>query len=240
MWGRRLGIVACLAGALVAAGPAAAQERLLYRWRLDGLLGAVAGLFLPDDGEGLLTLEPLPDGTVRSELLITAQEAERGDYFRYGAEWAPRTGTTLRAWSSQRWRGETKSKRSEIGRSGVVDVATAVHALRRDPPRAPRQLEIWSDGKLYPVLVTPGKPERRRAGGREATVRRFAVRPLELPGRRVWKGEMDLWLTDDAAATPVEILVARSAARVRLELVGSSAAPTPPPTPAASPEGVPR
>ena len=66
------------------------------------------------------------------------------------------------------------------------------------------------------------------------------VRPLELPGRRVWKGEMDLWLTDDAAATPVEILVARSAARVRLELVGASAVATPPPAPAASPEGVPR
>ena len=30
---------------------------------------------------------------------------------------------------------------------------------------------------------------------------------------------MDLWLADDAAATPVEIVVARSSARVRLQLV---------------------
>jgi hypothetical protein len=30
---------------------------------------------------------------------------------------------------------------------------------------------------------------------------------------------MDLWLADDAAATPVEIVVARSSARVRLLLV---------------------
>jgi hypothetical protein len=48
--------------------------------------------------------------------------------------------------------------------------------------------------------------------------RHYAVRPLVEPGRKVWKGELDLWLAEDAAATPVRILVSRSPARVLLEL----------------------
>ena len=227
MPGRRAALTAILASSLLAAGRLGADETLLYSWRLDGLLGAVAGLFLPNDGEGMLTLVPLPGGNLRSELVITAQEERSGDFFRYGAEWEPGSGKTVRAWSSQRWRGETKSKQAEIDRAGVVDVATAVQALRRDPPREPRQLEIWSDGKLYPVMVTPGEPERRRVGGREIAVRRFAVRPLQLPERRLWKGRLDLWLSDDEASTPVEILVVRSSARVRLELVGRRDVPSP-------------
>ena len=230
MSGRHAAVAAILVVTLVGARRGGAEETLMYQWRLHGLLGAIAGIFVPNDGEGTLTLRPLPDGRLRSELLITSREEGGGDYFRYGAEWEPASGKTVRAWSSQRWRGETKSKEAEIDRAGVVDVATAVHSLRRDPPSAPRQLEIWSDGKLYPVLVTPGGPERRSVAGREVTARHFAVRPVQLPQRRLWKGELDLWLADDAAATPVEIVVVRSSARVRLVLVGQQdAAPAPPP-----------
>jgi hypothetical protein len=35
----------------------------------------------------------------------------------------------------------------------------------------------------------------------------------------LWKGSLDLWLTQDEAATPVEILVERGWAAVRLKLV---------------------
>ena len=126
---------------------------------------------------------------------------------------------TVRAWSSQLWRGEHKSKQAEIGETGIIDVATAIHALRRDPPTGPRSLEIWSDGKLYPVVVLPRGIEERDTGDRRVRARRYAVRPVETPGRRLWKGEMDLWLADDAEATPIEIVVARSSARVRLVLV---------------------
>lgn len=209
--------------ALAAATPgaAAADETLVYRWRLDGFLGALAGLFVPSGGEGLLTRVELPGGYARSELRITSSERREGDYFLYGAEWAPATGTTVRAWSSQRWRGEEKTKRAEVGQAGVVDIATAVFVLRGDPPRAPRQLEIWSDGKLYPVLVTPHGVERRQVGGRDVAVRHFSVRSYQVPDRRLWKGRLDLWFAEDGAATPVEILVARGAVRVRLELVES-------------------
>jgi hypothetical protein len=39
-----------------------------------------------------------------------------------------------------------------------------------------------------------------------------------MPGRRKWKGKLDLWLTQDAAATPVEIVISRNLADVRMEL----------------------
>jgi hypothetical protein len=212
---------------LTAPAAAAVDETLVYRWRLDGFLGALAGLFVPSGGEGLLTLERLPDGNLRSELRITSNERAGGDYFLYGAEWSPATGSTIRAWSTQRWRGEEKSKRAEVGQAGVVDIATAVFVLRRDPPSAPRQLEIWSDGKLYPVLVVPHGVEHRHSGDRELEVRHFSVRGYRLPDRRLWKGQLDLWFAEDGAATPVEILVARSAARVRLVLVDSRPAAPP-------------
>lgn len=212
-------LVATLAGTAPAPAASPRDETLRYRWRLDGLLGAIAGLFVPSGGDGELTLDRLPGGNFQSELTITAPAEAGGDYFRYGAEWEPASGTTVRAWSSQLWRGEHKSKRAEIDDAGIIDVATAIHALRRDPPAGPRSLEIWSDGKLYPVVVLPRGVEEREIGGRLVRTRRFAVRPVEIPGRRLWKGEMDLWLADDAAATPVEIVVARSSARVRLQLV---------------------
>ena len=42
--------------------PAAAGEVLHYRWRLQGLLGGVAGLFLPRQGEATLCQRPLESG----------------------------------------------------------------------------------------------------------------------------------------------------------------------------------
>ena len=226
-----LGIALCglvLALALGCPARAAADETLSYTWRLDGVLGALAGLFFPNSGEGRLTLEHLPDGHLKSELRITSERRAEGDYFLYGAEWDPATETTLKAWSGQRWRGDEKSEEQEIHQTGVVDVATAIYALRRDPPRAPRRLEIWSDGRLYPVIVFPRGLEQRQIGSSTVEARHYAVRSVDLPGRRQWKGELDLWLARDEAATPVEILVARSAMRVHLELVGRTAVSTQP------------
>jgi len=216
---RRAALAALLALTTIPAGASELQETLSYRWRLDGFLGVLAGLFFPNDGEGRLTLERTGDGLYRGELLVTAEQEARGDYFRYGADWEQGSGRTVRAWSKQRWRGETKSKEAEIAEEGVVDVATAIFALRRDPPRFPRRLEIWSDGKLYPVLVEPLETESRRLEGQMVQVRHFTVRAERLPGRKIWRGELELWLADDETATPVEILLVKRAARVRLQLV---------------------
>lgn len=215
-----------LAGALSAAETpprppvalATGDEVLEYDWRVQGLFGAVAGLFFPSRGEGRLTRRTLEGGNVESELSITSAATEEPDYFRYGAEVSGATGATVRAWSSQLWRGKKKEKSSPIADAGVVDIASAIQRLRAEPPTAPRRMEIWSDGKLYPVEVTSTGTEKIEIGGRKMATKHIAVRPLTEPDRRVWKGELDLWLADDAAATPVRILVSRSPARVLLEI----------------------
>jgi hypothetical protein len=196
-----------------------ADERLEYRWRLLGFFGGVAGLFFPDRGEGRLTRATLPNGNSESELWITSSADAEPDFFRYGAETHGETGATVRAWSSQLWRGKRKEKSSPVAESGVVDVASAIQRLRRDRLAAPERMEIWSDGKIYPVDVRPLGEESLNVAGKTVRARRIAIRPRTEPGRRVWKGELDLWLADDPAATPVRILVARSPARVQLELV---------------------
>jgi hypothetical protein len=208
-----------LASPVAATGELGESERIAYRWKLQGFLGAVAGLFMPRGGEGSLSLSTTAPGRIASELFITAKASAGGQFFRYGSEWDVATGRTLRAWQSSFWRGERRSKESKVEAEGVIDIVSAIQVLRRDPPASPRRMEIWSDGRLYPVLVVPVGVETRTISGRRLPVRHFTVRGLTLPERRQWKGQLDLWLADDAVATPVEILVERSSAKVRLEWV---------------------
>lgn len=203
-----------LAGAL----PADGDERLEYRWHVQGFIGAVAGLFFPAEGEGSLSRRRLPSGNLETELLITSSADKKPDYFRYGAETAAVSGATLRAWSSQLWRGKRKEKAGPVEQPGAVDVASAIQLLRRERPTSSLRMEIWSDGKLYPVRVQPLGRESVRIAGRNVPAQHIAVRPVTEPGRRAWKGELDLWLAEDTASTPVKILVSRSPARVLLEL----------------------
>ena len=48
------------------------------------------------------------------------------------------------------------------------------------PPTGPRRLEIWSDGRLYPVIVLPRDSEKRKLEGREVVARQLEARPLGL------------------------------------------------------------
>ena len=194
------------------------SEEFRYRWRLGSLLGVVAGLFLPSHGEGVLRVSPADGGNLTSELLITSEESRRGEYWRYGSEMDPDTGLAVKAWSSYRWRGEEKEKRADIEDDGVVDVVSGIWAIRQDPPEHSRPMEIWSDGKIYPVVVVPRGRETRTIDGRKIPTRHFTVKGYDVPGKRRWKGSLELWLAEDAAATPVEIRIERNLADLRLEL----------------------
>jgi len=200
------------------AAPPPPDEEFHYRWHLGSFLGRIAGLFLPSRGDGVLTLAPAGDGRLRSELLITSEESRDGEFWRYGAELDRDSGRTLEAWSAYRWRGESKEKQAEIEDQGVMEVVSGIYAIRRDPPRTPRRMEIWSDGKVYPVVVIPVGEEKRRVGDREVATRHFSIRGYEVPGKRQWKGSLELWLAEDEAATPVEIRIERKFADLRLEL----------------------
>ena len=219
---RKVVLVLCLAF-LVAAMPVLAQakpqeEAFQYRWQLRNFIGSLAGLFLPNQGEGSLTFKKDGNGRLTSELTITSTSAQ-GEYFRYGSEVDTRTLQPIRAWSAYSWRGETKTKSSPIEQQGVLDVASGIYSIRQNPPDKSRRMEIWSDGKVYPVVVIPlGNESRKMRDGKKIAVRHYSIRGIDAPGRRKWKGKLDLWLARDAAATPVEILISRNLADVHMEL----------------------
>jgi hypothetical protein len=194
------------------------DEDFQYQWQLRNFLGAVAGLFLPNNGQGSLTFKTQKNGHLRTELTITSDDSKNGEYFRYGSEIDTRTLQPIRAWSSYSWRGESKSKSEAIAQQGVLDIASGIYAIRRDPPAKSRRMEIWSDGKTYPVVVIPLGDETRRIGKERVATRHYSVRGVETPGQRKWKGKLDLWLTKDATATPVGILISRNLADVRMDL----------------------
>lgn len=197
----------------------AAAEVLQYSWRLEGFGGRMARLFLPGSGSGTLTTGPGPHGTLQSELLITSEASDDGEFWRYGAEIDPATQATLRAWSSYRYHGKAKTKEQSVATPGAVDVSAAIHLLRNAPPKRPLALQIWSEGKLYPVRVVPGILERVRRGDRDVLVRRYVVEGVEEPGQRYWKGRMELALAVEGDHVPVEIVLRVSLASVRLRLV---------------------
>lgn len=208
-----------LAGATASGQGRAQNEEFHYQWQLRNFLGTIAGLFLPNHGEGHLTFKAMGNGHLQSELLITSSAAKQGEYFRYGSEIDTRTLQPIRAWSSYSWRGETKSKSSPIDQTGVLDIASGIYSIRQSPPDKPRRMEIWSDGKVYPVIVIPlGVESRKMRDGKRVDVRHFSIRGIDVPDRDRWKGKLDLWLARDETATPVEILLSRNLADVHLEL----------------------
>lgn len=195
-----------------------ANEEFRYRWQLKNFMGAVAGLFLPNQGEGSLTFRRT-NGHLKSELTITSPQSKQEGYFRYGSEIDIRTLQPIRAWSAYSWRGESKSKNEAVDKEGVLDVAAGIYAIRNDPPDKPRRMQIWSDGKIYPVVVIPLGIEVRSLPHGKVPARHYSIRGVNLRGQRKWKGKLDLWLATDQAATPVEIVISRNLADVRMELL---------------------
>lgn len=212
-------LLCLLAGpAAAAVSPGQTPEVIRYRWRLQGIRGVLAGMFLPNQGSGSLTTASTADGRLTSELLITAPSSRNGEFWRYGAELDPHARTTVRAWSSYLFRGEKKSRQTDLAGQNVMDVASGIYLLRQSPPTVATPMRIWSDGKIYAVTAIPRGIEQRGSGRQARRVRHISIVAAPQPGKTLWKGRMELWLSDDAAATPVEILIERSWAGVRLEM----------------------
>jgi Protein of unknown function (DUF3108) len=196
----------------------AVDESFHYHWQLRNIVGVIAGLFFPRQGEGDLSFKSEKNGLLRSELLITSKASKAGEYFRYGSELDAKTMQPARAWSSYLWRGETKSHSDEIEEKGVLDIVSGIYSIRLDPPTSPRRLQIWSDGHIYPVVVIPLGTEKLKVAGRGVESRHYSIRGVDIPEMRQWKGKLDIWLANDATATPVEILISRNLADLRLDL----------------------
>jgi hypothetical protein len=220
---RQLTIAAAVAGLLSSAAggfaqPPSAGEEFHYHWQLRNLVGYIAGLFLPRQGNGELTFKDDGNGHLRSELVITSPDSHDGEFWRYGSEIDSRTLQPLRAWTSYFWRGRSKTKTREIDQKGVLDVVSGLYAIRHDLPKETQRLEIWSDGDIFPAAIIPLGHESLKIGGRSVDTVHYAIRSVDVPGRLKWKGKVDFWFATDPAATPVEIEISRSLADVRLVL----------------------
>lgn len=222
----RVLLAAALLLPLVGAAPAGAVESLDYRWSLRGFLGRLAGVVVPHEGRGQLRSRPAPpngqdQGGRITELEITSPDAGRGEFFRYGGEMRA-DGSTSQAWSAYRWRGEEKSHRDPVAEEGVVDVASGIHLIRARRPTSPLRLRIWSDGKVYPVVVQRVATEPVTVPAGNFVADHYRIRGLRIDGQRFWKGGLDLWLAKDDTATPVRIQVERGFANVRLDLLSAT------------------
>jgi hypothetical protein len=195
------------------------EEVLRYRWHLGGLLGNVASLFIPGEGDGQLTTTRFSDASLKTELHITSTKSKKGDFWRYGSAFELEPYRALRAWSSYLFRGKSKDKAAELEEQDVIDVASAIYLLRQDPPISSRRMTIWSDGKIYPVEVRPGDRGVRTVADQELVVRDYLIQGVMLEGSGFWKDEMYLVLAEDDATTPVEIFLKRGMANVKLLLV---------------------
>jgi hypothetical protein len=230
LWKRSTVGVLWIAVAVAASQPLAAQseasvdEVLEYRWRLQGVPGLVGRLFFPTRGDGTLITSEGENGRLESELKVTARKAG-GDFWLYGALIEPARSRTVRAWNSYRFRKREKERKADLDDPEIIDITSGIYMLRNDPPSSPRPLKIWSDGKIYPVLVSPEGVESRKIGGRSASVEHFSVTARKVPGERVWSGRMDIWFAPDEVSTPVEIDFRAKRGRVRMVLTGGDEEP---------------
>lgn len=194
-------------------------ESFEYQWSLGGFKGFVARVFIPGRGEGRLTTVGGPGGSLVTELLISSREGKRDDYWLYGAEIDPAERRTVRAWSAQRFRGESKRKERRAGEVAALDLASSIHYLREELPLQAEEAEIWASGRLNPVVIEPTGRGLATLKGEPVATRAYAIRGVSKKGRPKWRGEMELVLTDDDKAVPLEIVVTRNGMRIRLELI---------------------
>lgn len=196
-------------------------EVFQFRWKLGGLLGVLAGLFVPHDGDALLTFVPVHNGErVEIELLVTAPNRD-GEFFLYGAEVDQRTGSTLAVWESQFFRGEGKSKEQDIDEADVIDFASVLYRVRRSPPEVTIPMTIWNGGKTYPVVLQPLGVEKRKVSKQKMPTRGFSVLGVEVDGESSFKDKMFVYFLEDEGMTPAQIVGKRGLIRVKAFLTDS-------------------
>jgi len=210
----------------------AAEERggevLRLHWKLAGFLGALVGLFVPNEGDALLTFVPDQEDRTEIQILVTAPRRS-GEYFLYGAAIDVTTGTTERVWDSYVFRDRRKDREQEIRESEIIDYASAVYRLRWNPPSDAARMTIWNHGDTYPVEVEPLDAETRKIQGKKTQVRGYVIHGVEVDGKRSFDDKFFVYFARDEHSTPVEIAGKRGLIRVRIQLVDATGKPARPP-----------
>lgn len=222
----RIAVLAAVALALVVPPAARAGETLEvlpYRWNLGGFKGFVARFVVPGSGDAELRTKRTGNGGTIQELHITSPDSERGEFWLYGSKVRGKDCARLEsAWTEHFFRGRGKEKRADISERGVLDIPSTICRIRHDAPAEPMETRIWSDGKIYPIVISAPRPGSGTLGGRQIATRTYEVAGLKRPGERVWDGKLRLIVALDERRTPIEIALVQPGLKVRLQLAEGS------------------
>lgn len=233
-------IAAAAAGPPVSIG---ATEDLRYTWRLRGGLAWIASLRFPTSGEGQLitTHQRQSPPTVATELKITSTESN--GFYLYQSQIDERNIRTLMTYHGYTWGEKSRNERTffdyvkRLARIRKETPDAVEHKVRPIPPREMKDVltgiyflrqraatitepllsEIYSEGKIYPVLYRPEGREVIEVRGKKVQTSTFRI--TAAPGAdRKWPGGVKVWLTDDERHVPVRLEIHRSFATLRLDL----------------------
>lgn len=208
-------------GKAAAAAEQAGGEVLRMRWKLGGFIGTLAGLFIPNNGDALLTLVPGGGEHVIIQMLITAHKS-KGDYFLYGAEVDEDSGAAASVWSSYSFRGDQEDREESIDEPDLIDFASVIYYLRRNRLAGTTRMTIWNEGKTYPVEVEPLGPGTRKVSGTKIDVEGYSIHGVKVPDLDFFKEKFFLYFATDERRTLVELIGKRGLINVRIYLVDSN------------------
>lgn len=215
-------------------------DQASYTWDLGGAFGWVLGFAFPDEGKGWLRTER-GDREIYSELEVRSKK-ER-DFYRYESRMRSKTLETRMSYHAYSWGKRSRSERTRFdydrleatiekdsSRSGkgtkiekipnrsLKDVLTGIEFLRQNlnAIRGSIDSEIYSDGDLYPIRYRNLGTKRGKLDGKSVTLRGFEIAARPGDGDK-WPGGVEIWMTIDPRAIPVEISIVQP--YVSLDLV---------------------
>ena len=106
-----------------------------------------------------------------------------------------------------------------VEQDDVIDFASAIYHLRKNPPTEPTRFTIWNQGKTYPVQVRPLKPERRKVSGTKTEAQGYEISGVKVDGEAAFKERFTLYFARDGSSTPLEITGKRGWVKLRIQLV---------------------
>ena len=225
------------------------SEEVLYTWRLRGALAWIAGIAFPTSGTAeLTTTRNASTSRIDTDLLIKGP-GSRPDYYSYGSEIETNTIRTVMSSHAYSWgkkekeertlldyrrqirttvkksskTDEVRTKTESIPARDLRDILTGIYYLRvhADAIVEPIATEIYSDGKLYPVMYQPLGTMKRKIGGRlvETVGFEISARPGD---ENKWPGGVEVWVTTDARALPVKIVINQTFASMELDVASAA------------------
>ncbi|HEX8173007.1 MAG TPA: DUF3108 domain-containing protein [Thermoanaerobaculia bacterium] len=220
-------------------------EEFRYSWRLRGGIRFLAGMMFPTSGVGnLRTVYPKAgEGTINSELLITAPTGKSGGFYAYESQMDHDASRTLMTYHGYAWGEKARNERTVFdyvkglarihkvtteetenrvkklpSEDQLRDVLTAIQFLRQNAQtiRGPVTTSIYSDGKEYPVIFRPGEQKVFEMSGKRIAATSYQI--VDAPGGKKWPGGVKVWLSNDDRRIPFRIEIQQSVATMQLDL----------------------